>query len=152
MQGAGKPVDSADPFDLGRFVTAQDGVYERALAELSSGRKRSHWIWFIFPQIDGLGHSPTARFYAIKSLEEAKAYLAHPLLGARLEQCAEAALDIDGRSVTEIFGYPDDVKLRSSMTLFAFISGAESVYEQVLEKFFSGHRDPLTLRLIAHEK
>lgn len=152
MQGAGKPVDSTDSFDLGRFVAAQDGVYERALAELSSGRKRSHWMWFIFPQIDGLGHSSTARSYAIKSLEEAKAYLAHPVLGARLEQCAETALDIDGRSVTEIFGYPDDVKLRSSMTLFAFISGTESVYEQVLEKFFSGHRDPLTLRMIAPGK
>ena len=152
MTGAGRPVDSADPFDLGRFVAAQDGVYERALAELSSGRKRSHWMWFIFPQIDGLGHSPTARFHAIKSLEEAKAYLAHPVLGQRLEECAETALDIDGRTVSEIFGYPDDVKLRSSMTLFAFIGGAESVYEQVLEKFFNGHRDPLTLRLIEHGK
>src|SRR5690348_3268527 len=110
-----------DRFDLDRFVRAQEEVYCRALSEITLGRKRSHWMWFIFPQIDGLGCSSTAKFYAIKSKDEAKAYLNHPRLGKRLNECAEALLKIKGKSATEIFGYPDDLKLRSSMTLFASV-------------------------------
>ena len=108
-----------DPFDLGRFIGAQDSVYERVLAELRDGRKRTHWMWFVFPQIDGLGHTSTARHYAIKSLAEARAYLDHPVLGKRLRECAEVLLAVEGRSASAIFGYPDDLKLCSSMTLFA---------------------------------
>ena len=108
---------------LERFVDAQRGVYPTALAELRAGAKRSHWMWFIFPQINGLGHSATTKFYALKSLEEARRYLAHPVLGPRLEECAQAVLAVEGRSVSEIFGYPDDLKLKSSMTLFARVAG-----------------------------
>ena len=106
-----------DPFDLSRFVKAQDGVYERALKEIKRGEKQSHWMWFIFPQIDGLGSSSTARFYSVKSGPEAKAYLDHPLLGPRIIECSQVLLRIQGRSASDIFGYPDDLKLRSSMTL-----------------------------------
>ena len=106
-----------DAFDLGRFTTAQEAVYIRALAEIRAGDKRSHWMWFIFPQIDGLGFSSTAKHYAIKSVEEARQYLTHPVLGPRLIECAEAVLAVEGRSANEIFGFPDDMKLKSCMTV-----------------------------------
>ena len=137
-----------DPHDLARFVAAQEDDYPTALAEIRGGRKRSHWIWFIFPQIDGLGSSPAARHYAIKSREEADAYLRHPVLGPRLAACAEAALAVDGRSAREMFGSPDDLKLRSSATLFAAIAPGGSVFERVIEKYFNGQPDPKTLELL----
>jgi uncharacterized protein (DUF1810 family) len=139
---------NGDPHDLGRFVSAQDGVYDRALAELRSGRKQSHWMWFIFPQIDGLGHSPTAQHYAIKSRQEARAYLDHPVLGARLSECAEALLAIQGSSASAIFGYPDDLKLRSSMTLFEAVAGPESIFTRVLDRYHEGERDVKSLQLL----
>ncbi len=137
-----------DHFDLNRFVQAQEEVYPRALAELKLGRKRSHWMWFIFPQIDGRGYSSTAKFYAIKSKDEAKAYLNHPLLGKRLMECAEVLLKIEGKSATKIFGYPDDLKLRSSLTLFASVSPADSVFSRVLAQYFGGEPDQRTLELL----
>lgn len=137
-----------DPFDLGRFESAQESVYDGALGELRIGRKRTHWMWYIFPQIDGLGQSSTSRYYAIKSIEEAQAYLEHPVLGKRLLECAEAVLAIEGRSVSEIFGYPDDLKLKSSMTLFACLSDPHGLFVQVLDKYFNGERDVRTLRLL----
>jgi uncharacterized protein (DUF1810 family) len=132
---------------LDRFVEAQDGVYDDALAELTTGRKRTHWMWFIFPQIAGLGSSPTAQFYAIASLDEAKAYLAHPVLGPRLRECARALLAVDGRSAHDIFGYPDDLKLRSSMTLFARAADDPALFQAVLDRFYDGP-DPRTLALL----
>jgi uncharacterized protein (DUF1810 family) len=117
-----------DPYDLNRFLSAQEGVYDRALAELKSGQKRTHWMWYIFPQIDGLGRSPTARYYSIKNIEEARQYLNHPVLGKRLLECTEALLAAKGRSLSEIFGYPDDLKFRSSMTLFEKIAGSGSAF------------------------
>jgi uncharacterized protein (DUF1810 family) len=130
------PTDPHDPFDLRRFTSAQEGSYDHALAELRSGQKRTHWMWFIFPQIDGLGSSPTAKHYAIKSIEEARHYLDHPVLGPRLTECAEAVFAIDGRSASEIFGYPDDLKLKSSMTLFERVAQPHSVFSQVLDKYY----------------
>jgi uncharacterized protein (DUF1810 family) len=140
---------SGDPYDLNRFVKAQDGVYERALGEIRGGRKRSHWMWFIFPQIYGLGTSPTARRYAIKSRAEAESYLAHPVLGPRLVECAEAATAVPGPvSAFDMFGSPDELKLRSSATLFAHVSLEGSVFDQVLDRYFQGECDPATLRLL----
>jgi uncharacterized protein (DUF1810 family) len=138
----------ADPLQLDRFVTAQAGDYERALTEIRAGRKRSHWMWYVFPQFAGLGFSSTSRFYAIRSVEEAKAYLVHPVLGRRLTECAEAALTVEGKSASEIFGTPDDLKLRSSATLFASVSPAGSVFHRLLEKYFDGKSDEATLRLM----
>ena len=140
-----------DRFDLDRFVQAQQEVYPRALAELKLGRKCSHWMWFIFPQIDGLGYSSTAKFYAIKSKDEANAYLDHPLLGKRLRECAEALLKIEGKSAAEIFGYPDDLKLRSSLTLFSNVSPADSVFSRVLDRYFGGEPDQRTLELLQRQ-
>ncbi len=137
-----------DPYDLNRFVRAQEGVYERALSELKSGRKRTHWMWFIFPQIDGLGYSPTARRYSIKSMEEARQYLAHPVLGKRLLECTGAVVALRGGSVSEIFGYPDDLKFKSSMTLFENISGPGSVFSSAIDRYCHGERDDATLRLL----
>jgi uncharacterized protein (DUF1810 family) len=138
-----------DPFDLSRFTKAQEGIYDSVLAELRSGRKRTHWIWFIFPQLAGLGHSPTSLHYAIKSIEEARQYLNHPVLGARLLECAKTVLVVEGRSVSEIFGYPDDLKLKSSMTLFASVAeNPHSVFISVLEKYFRGEQDDRTLQLL----
>ncbi len=137
-----------DPYDLKRFVSAQEGVYERALTELRSGEKRTHWMWFIFPQIDGLGHSPTARRYSIKSIEEARQYLDHPILGKRLLECTEAVVALKSGSVSEIFGYPDDLKFKSSMTLFEKIAGKGSVFSLALDKYCRGERDTATLRLL----
>jgi uncharacterized protein (DUF1810 family) len=142
------PGPTADPHDLNRFVQAQQGDCERALSEIRSGRKRSHWMWYVFPQYDGLGFSPTSRRYAIKSLAEARAYLGHPVLGPRLVECAEAALGVEGRSASEVFGSPDDMKLRSCATLFAYVSPAGSVFQRLLDKYFQGQPDAKTLRLL----
>ena len=136
-----------DPYDLGRFVTAQAEDYARALAEIRAGRKRSHWMWYVFPQIDGLGSSSMARRYAIRSLDEARAYLDHPVLGPRLVECAEAALGVEGRSATEVFGAPDDMKLHSSATLFARATPPGSPFARLLDKYFGGEPDRKTLRL-----
>ncbi len=136
------------PFDLSRFTTAQESVYDNALAELRNGRKRTHWMWFIFPQIDGLGHSATSRYYAVKSMEEARQYLNHPVLGKRLLACAEAVFAIEGRSISEIFAYPDNLKLKSSMTLFAYVAAPGSVFDHILDKYFNGERDALTLQIL----
>lgn len=136
-----------DPFDLARFVAAQQGVYPVALAEVRGGRKRSHWMWFVFPQIAGLGTSAMAMRYAISSRDEAAAYLTHPVLGPRLVEIAEAALAVAaGRSALDVFGSPDDLKLRSSATLFAAVSPAGSVFEQLLTRYFAGQPDEATLR------
>lgn len=140
-----------DPHELSRFVKAQADDYEQALAEIRGGRKRSHWMWYIFPQVEGLGFSSTSRFYAIRSIAEAKAYLEHPLLGPRLVECAEAALGVEGKSAREIFGAPDDMKLRSSATLFAQVSPPGSVFARLLERFYGGEPDPETLRLLGEQ-
>ncbi|HYC81096.1 MAG TPA: DUF1810 domain-containing protein [Solirubrobacterales bacterium] len=134
-------------FDLERFVAAQDGggTYERALAELRAGRKTSHWMWFVFPQIEGLGRSPTARAYAISSLDEARAYLEHPVLGPRLRECAEALLALDGGDPVAVMGPIDAIKLRSSMTLFARAAPADDRFRGVLRKFYAGEEDEATL-------
>jgi uncharacterized protein (DUF1810 family) len=137
-----------DPYDLQRFVDAQEPVLDRVRAELGRGRKESHWMWFVFPQIAGLGSSPTAREYAISSIEEARAYLAHPVLGPRLVECAELVAAVEGRSAAQIFGYPDDLKLRSSMTLFANAARDTPVFTEVIDRFFDGEADPRTLELL----
>lgn len=129
-------------------MQAQEGVYEQALAEIQAGQKRSHWMWFIFPQMLGLGFSPMSQRYGIRSLDEARAYLEHPVLGARLKACFEALLTLQGRSAHQIFGSPDDWKLRSCATLFALVSPPNSVFHQVLEKYFDGNPDEKTLALI----
>jgi uncharacterized protein (DUF1810 family) len=139
---------AGDPYELSRFVQAQAGDYERALAELLSGQKRTHWMWYIFPQLDGLAFSATSKRYAIKSLAEAQAYLAHPILGSRLRQCAETVLGLEGRSATAIFGSPDDLKLRSCATLFACVSPPGSVFERLIDKYYGGARDTKTLQLL----
>ncbi len=140
--------DSSDPHDLQRFLEPQEDDFYRALAEVKQGRKRSHWMWYIFPQFDGLGLSSTSRRYSIKSLAEARAYLRHPVLGARLMEICQAALEVEGRTAQEIFGSPDDMKLRSCATLFAAVSPPVSVFDRLLAKFFQGARDPNTLQLI----
>jgi uncharacterized protein (DUF1810 family) len=141
-----------DPFGLGRFVEAQDrgGTYDSALAELRAGRKRSHWMWFVFPQIAGLGRSPMAQAYAIGSLEEARAYLEHPVLGARLRECAGVVAERTGLSASDIFGGIDAIKLRSSMTLFARAAPGEPVFAAVLERYFDGEPDPATDERLPH--
>jgi uncharacterized protein (DUF1810 family) len=141
-----------DPFELSRFVEAQDKIYDRVLAELASGRKRSHWMWFVFPQIEGLGFSSTTQYYSIKSPEEARQYLEHPVLGKRLRECCESILALEGLSVSGIFGYPDDLKLKSSMTLFASVGEGQSVFLRVLDKYFQGTRDERTLALLGRMK
>lgn len=148
MADVGQFGNENDPYDLNRFVQAQEKDYERALSEVKSGRKRSHWMWYIFPQFDGLGFSPTSKRYAIKSVAEAKAYLNHPILGPRLTECVEAALGVEGQSAYEIFGSPDDMKLKSCATLFAYVSPAGSVFDQLIDKFFQGKRDHKTLHLL----
>lgn len=137
-----------DPFHLDRFLKAQEDDYEFALAEIRAGEKRSHWIWYIFPQIDVLAFSSTSKYYAIKSLEEARAYLAHPILGQRLLACMEALLEVRDRSAAEIFGFPDDLKVRSCATLFAQAAVAPSIFDRVLDKYYGGERDPRTLALL----
>ena len=138
--------DADDPYDLSRFVRAQEPVYEQALSEIKSGRKRSHWMWYVFPQIDGLAFSATSKHYAIKSVAEAQAYLDHPVLGPRLLECAEAVLGVEGRSAAEIFGSPDDLKLQSCATLFACVLPTGSVFERLLDKYSRSERDPRTLQ------
>jgi uncharacterized protein (DUF1810 family) len=135
----------SDPFNLQRFADAQQPVYETVRAELRAGQKRSHWMWFVFPQIEGLGSSGMARRFAISSLEEARAYLEHPVLGARLRECSRLVADVNGRSIEEIFGYPDDMKFRSSMTLFAQATPENEVFVECLRKYFEGEADPSTL-------
>ena len=138
--------------DLDRFVDAQDqgGTYEQALAELRRGRKTSHWMWFVFPQVVGLGQSPTSRHFAIASLVEARSYLAHPVLGPRLRECAEVVAGTTGRNARDVFGGIDAQKLRSSMTLFLRAAPEEPVFQRVLDQFFDGAPDPLTDRLLVH--
>ena len=148
MSSATDSPSPEDPYLLSRFVLAQEDDFEQALSEIRGGKKRTHWMWYIFPQIDGLGFSSTARYYAIQNIEEAKAYLDHPILGPRLLECAEAAAGVEGRSATEIFGSPDDLKLRSCATLFACVSPPSSVFERLLEKFYGGERDQKTLQLL----
>ncbi len=130
--------------DLSRFVEAQDGTYGQALAELRAGRKTGHWMWFVFPQVAGLGRSPTAQHYAISGLDEARAYLAHPVLGARLVECTQALLDLPGSDAAAVLGPVDAMKLRSSMTLFARADPAQPVFRAVLERYFAGQEDEAT--------
>lgn len=135
-----------DPFQLERFVQAQAAVMEQVRRELAAGCKRSHWMWFVFPQLRGLGHSATAQHYAIRDLEEARAYLQHPLLGARLIECTALVNGVAGRSAHEIFGSPDDLKFRSCMTLFSQVPDAPAVFQQALKRYFSGVADAQTLQ------
>ncbi len=146
----GSPVSRTDPHNLARFVKAQDAgdTFGRALGELRAGRKQSHWMWFVFPQIAGLGQSPTSRRYAIASLDEAVAYLRHPLLGPRLLACVVAVNQIEGRSAEQVFGSIDAQKLRSSMTLFLRAEPTEQAFQQILDRFFGGLPDPATDRLL----
>jgi uncharacterized protein (DUF1810 family) len=139
-----------DPFDLDRFLVAQEVHYDEALAEIRDGQKRSHWMWYVFPQIAGLGLSEMSRRYAIRGAEEARAYLEHPMLGRRLVECFEAVLGVAGRTAREIFDSPDDMKLRSCATLFASVSPPESVFERTLDRYFAGERDRRTVELLAH--
>ncbi|MGY4535499.1 uncharacterized protein (DUF1810 family) [Pseudomonas sp. TE3786] len=135
----------ADTYNLQRFLDAQAGIYEQALAELQAGKKHSHWMWFVFPQLKGLGHSATAQLYGLSGLDEANAYITHAVLGPRLHACTNALLAGQSRSAREILGSPDDMKLCSCMTLFATLNQEPNVFSQVLEQFFDGHADPLTL-------
>ncbi|QFI64960.1 hypothetical protein EKH55_0086 [Sinorhizobium alkalisoli] len=139
----------SEAFDLERFLKAQEGVYDIALAELRAGAKRSHWMWFIFPQIRGLGHSPTAQYYALSSMDEAIAYLRHPLLGRRILECTEAVNALKGRGALEIFGRPDDLKFRSSMTLFEAAAPTVGAFARALERYFEGIRDARTIDILA---
>ncbi|MRR53395.1 MAG: DUF1810 domain-containing protein [Deltaproteobacteria bacterium] len=149
MTNTDDPTKREDPFDLNRFKNAQERVYGSVVAELRSGQKSSHWMWFIFPQIAGLGRSSTAQHYAIKSVAEARAYLKDPVLGARLLECTEILEGLAGRSASAIFGYPDDLKLRSSMTLFASVTeDPDSLFDRILEKYFVGEPDERTLALL----
>jgi uncharacterized protein (DUF1810 family) len=134
-----------DPYNLGRFVDAQERVFGQVCSELRSGSKRSHWMWFIFPQIKGLGHSAISVEYSISSLEEAKAYLNNPILGPRLRECTRLVNQIEGRSIEDIFGYPDDMKFHSSITLFAHAAPENQVFRDALQRYFKGEFDPLTL-------
>jgi uncharacterized protein (DUF1810 family) len=141
-------VTADDPYDLQRFVTAQEPVMDRVRAELRRGRKTSHWMWFVFPQVAGLGSSPTAQHSALSGLDEARAYLAHPVLGPRLVECTELAAAVEHGSAAQVFGYPDDLKLRSSMTLFARAAPDTPVFAAVLDRYFDGEPDPRTLDLL----
>ena len=133
------------PYDLQRFVSAQNPVYEQVRAELRGGRKESHWIWYIFPQLRGLGHSQTAAAFGIASREEAEAYLRHPVLGERLRECTRLVTLVEGRSISQIFGYPDELKFRSSMTLFSSVTPDNQIFKNALQKYFAGEPDHLTL-------
>ena len=141
-----------DKFNLSRFLDAQKGTFQRALSEVQNGCKQSHWMWFVFPQLKGLGRSHTARFYGIDSIEEAEAYLEYPDLGENLVRISTELLKIEGRTATEIFGSPDDLKLRSCMTLFANAHGSNPVFGKVLDKYFSGQQDKLTLQILEKTK
>jgi uncharacterized protein (DUF1810 family) len=137
---------------LDRFVQAQAPVIEQALAELRAGHKQSHWMWFVFPQIASLGQSATSRAYAIQSLDEARAYLAHPVLGVRYRECCQALMNVRGKSARDVFGTPDDLKFCSSLTLFAEAAPDEVLFYNLLEKYYDGDADEATLELLAHEK
>jgi len=137
-----------DPFDLDRFLNAQASVYGQVLTELRAGQKRSHWIWFIFPQMKGLGSSSHAHFYGIGSLEEAEAYWRHPVLGSRLEECTRLVNQVEKRTIKQILGYPDDLKFRSSMTLFSHASEGAGIFTRALDKYFAGRPDPVTIELL----
>jgi uncharacterized protein (DUF1810 family) len=152
MAIASDPRGTDDPFDLRRFLNAHEATYEQALSEIRGGQKRTHWMWYIFPQMDGLAFSSMSRHYAMKSLAEAHAYLQHPVLGSRLVECAEAVVAMEGRSITQIFGSPDDLKLRSYATLFAAVAPAGSVFDRLLEKYYGGVRDEKTLQLVENLK
>lgn len=141
-------MDNDAKHNLNRFIKAQETVYDTVISELKSGQKRSHWMWFIFPQIDGLGRSETARYYAIQNLQEARDYLHHVVLGARLKECTQTVLNIEGRTATQIFSYPDNMKFQSSMTLFAYVSHHGSVFEKALNKYCQGEQDSKTLEII----
>jgi uncharacterized protein (DUF1810 family) len=143
-----RSTDQLDAFNLPRFVQAQDPVFERVQEELSAGKKRRHWMWFIFPQFAGLGGSEMSRYFAIRSEEEALAYLEHPLLGPRLRTCTQLVLNIKQRSISEIFGHPDDLKFHSSMTLFAQVAPDGSLFHRALEHYFHGIPDDWTLSLL----
>jgi uncharacterized protein (DUF1810 family) len=138
-----------DPFNLQRFVDAQARVYKHVLRELRAGRKESHWMWFVFPQVAGLGQSPTSIHFAIASLDEARAYLAHPIVGPRLRECAKLVLDVEGRTARQIFGPVDEMKFRSSMTLFASAAPDEPLFSQCLDKYFGGAPDLATLEKLS---
>jgi len=140
-----RPEQSADRFHLERFVQAQQRIYKAVLAELQAGEKMNHWMWFIFPQIRGLGESPSSIEFAISGREEALAYLQHSVLGPRLKECTQLVLSVEGRSAFDIFGYPDDIKFRSSMTLFAEVSPEDDIFKQALQKYFNGVPDSLTM-------
>ena len=140
----------SDAYNLPRFLAAHAPTYASVLAELRAGRKSSHWIWFIFPQIAGLGHSAMAQQFAITSLDEAKTYLQHPVLGQRLRECTQLVLDVNGRSAGEIFGYPDDLKFRSCMTLFLTAAPDNALFKNALLKYFDGQPDQMTLDILAH--
>jgi uncharacterized protein (DUF1810 family) len=137
-----------DDFNLQRFVDAQEAVYNTVKQELARGAKKSHWMWFVFPQVSGLGSSATATKFGISGLDEARAYLAHPVLGARLRECTGLLVQLDDRSLDQIFGYPDNLKFQSSMTLFSVASDGEKLFDDALEKYCSGRKDSQTLRLI----
>ncbi|WP_448032460.1 DUF1810 domain-containing protein [Bradyrhizobium liaoningense] len=137
-----------DPFDLNRFIRAQDPVYRHVQAELARGRKQTHWMWFVFPQVAGLGFSAMSQRYAIESRAEAEAYLAHPVLGARLIECTRLVLAVEGRTINAILGAPDDAKFRSSMTLFGAVSD-EPVFDQAIARYFAGERDGATLEILS---
>ncbi len=140
--------ESRDTYNLDRFIQAQEVIYADVLSELQSGRKRTHWMWFIFPQVAGLGRSAMADLYAIKSLDEATQYLNHPVLGVRLLECSETVLGVQGRSVEDLFDWPDDLKFRSSMTLFSCVAGKGSIFDEVLQQYFRGEHDTRTLELL----
>ena len=152
MTLTGGPQQPADPFNLIRFTEAQAPIYASVLAELRTGRKRSHWMWFIFPQLAGLGNSTYSKFYAIRNLDEARHYLGHPLLGKRLLECTETVLQIHGRRASEIFAPPDDLKLRSCITLFNEVAGPGSAFARLLDQYFEGQGDPKTLALLESGK
>jgi uncharacterized protein (DUF1810 family) len=151
MPQASDTAGPTDLFNLHRFISAQDSVYADVLAELRSGHKRTHWMWYIFPQFDGLGYSSTSKHYAIRSREEARQYFEHPVLGKRLVECAETIMAVQARSASAIFGWPDDMKLKSSMTLFAAVSPPGSIFAQVLDRYFQGQQDSKTLNLLEQD-
>ncbi len=131
-----------------RFLTAQENTYPKVINELQNGKKTTHWMWFIFPQIQGLGQSQTAKYYSIKNIKEAHEYLAHPILGARLMECVQAILNVNDKTANDIFGSPDDMKLRSSMTLFDYVKPEETLFKKVLQKYFAGKLDHRTLSIL----
>jgi uncharacterized protein (DUF1810 family) len=135
----------SDPYNLQRFVDAQSPVFQHVIAELREGRKTGHWMWFIFPQVRGLGHSSTAQMFGISSLEEARTYLDHPILGSRLRECTRLVNLLEGRSAHQIFGYPDELKFRSSITLFAKAASDNAIFVEALEKYYNGELDDVTL-------